>query len=146
LKRALAFLLLAAALSCAGCATPATTPIPAPPAGFGSQGDRVQGTVTSRVRVALSPNAVVEVKLLDVSLQDVAPVTLGLQIIETRGRQFPIPFRIPYDPAWIDPMGRYAVQGRVTESGQPLLLNIREVPVLTGGAPATVEIEVGPVP
>ena len=146
MKRALAFLLLAAALSPAGCAPPATIPMIAPPAGFESQGDRVQGTVTSRVRVALPPNAVVEVKLLDVSLQDVAAVTLGLQIIETRGRQVPIPFQIPYDPAWIDPMGRYAVQARVTESGQLLLLNTQEVPVLTRGAPATVEIEVGPVP
>ena len=58
----------------------------------------VTGTVTYRERIALSPQAVVEVKLEDVSRADAAAVTIGEQTITNPG-QVPIDFEIEYDPS-----------------------------------------------
>lgn len=51
----------------------------------------VIGTVTYRPRIALPPNAVVEVSLVDVSRADAPAITLAGQSIVTGGRQVPIP-------------------------------------------------------
>ena len=69
----------------------------------------VTGTVTYRERIALRPDAVVEVKLVDVSRADAPAVTIGEQVIENPG-QVPISFEIEYDPADIDDRFTYAVQ------------------------------------
>ena len=113
-------------------------PSPAPAAA-------VSGTVTYLQRIALPPNAVVEVKLVDVSRQDVPAIVLGEQIITNPG-QVPIPFEIAYDPASIDPRFTYAVQVRITADGQLLFISDTVTPVITRGAPTSdVEIVVVPV-
>ena len=113
-------------------------PSPAPAAA-------VSGTVTYLQRIALPPNAVVEVKLVDVSRQDVPATVLGEQIITNPG-QVPIPFEIAYDPASIDPRFTYAVQARIMADGQLLFISDTVTPVITRGAPTSdVEIVVVPV-
>ena len=59
----------------------------------------LSGTVAYRERIALPPDAVLTVRLLDVSRADAASVTLGETRVETDGRQVPLPFTVRYDGA-----------------------------------------------
>lgn len=104
------------------------------------------GTVTYRQRIALPPNAVVEVKLSDVSRMDVAAIDVATQTIVTKGEQVPIAYELKYDPAKIDPRMTYAVSARITVDGKLAWINDTRYSVLTRDAPATgVEIVVIPV-
>jgi putative lipoprotein len=99
----------------------------------------VTGTVTYRERIALSPNAVVEVTLLDVSRTGASAATIGEQIIENPG-QVPVAFEIEYDPADIDDGLTYAVQARITENGEPAFISDTVHSVITGGSPTHVDM------
>ena len=102
----------------------------------------VAGTVTYRQRVALPPDAVVEVRLQDTSRADVAAHTIGQAIIPTAGAQVPIPFRIDYDPAAIDPSHSYSVRATITVGGKLLFTSTTAHPVLTRGAANEATIDV----
>ncbi|MDQ3687265.1 MAG: YbaY family lipoprotein [Acidobacteriota bacterium] len=105
----------------------------------------VTGTVTYRQRVALTPGAVVEVKLLDVSRADAPSVTIAEQIIKPAGRQVPIEFELRYDPRRIEQNRRYAVRARILEGVKLQFTSTQVYPVITGGNPNTVEVIVSPV-
>ncbi|MGI9308880.1 MAG: YbaY family lipoprotein [Gammaproteobacteria bacterium] len=90
----------------------------------------VTGTVSYRERMALSPEAVVSVKLLDVSLADVPSQTLGEQIINNPGN-VPIAFSIDYDPEVISEKNSYAVRAEIRDRGQLLFTTDTHYPVLT---------------
>ncbi|BCX04879.1 MAG: hypothetical protein KatS3mg053_2817 [Candidatus Roseilinea sp.] len=105
------------------------------------------GTVTYLQRVALPPNAIIEVQLADVSKQDVAATVIASQTIQANGAQVPIPFELVYDPAQIDQRMEYAVSARITVDGKLTWISTTRNRVLTRGAPATgIEIVVKPVP
>ncbi|MDQ3754822.1 MAG: YbaY family lipoprotein [Acidobacteriota bacterium] len=104
----------------------------------------VRGTVTYRQRIALSPGAVIEVQLLDVSRADAPAVTITEQTIRPAGRQVPIEFELRYDPRRIDARHRYTVQVRILEDGQLRFINTQAYPVITSGNPNTVEVIVNP--
>jgi uncharacterized lipoprotein YbaY len=99
----------------------------------------VSGTLTYLQRIALPPNAVAEVKLVDVSRQDAAAIVLSEQVISTPG-QVPIPFEITYDPGTIDPAHTYAIQARITVDGQPRFMTTTAYLVITQGHPTTIEV------
>lgn len=102
----------------------------------------VSGTVTYKQRVALPPEAVIQVQLQDTSRADTAARTIGQTTIPTAGAQVPIPYRIEYDPSTIDPSHSYAVRATVTV-GDRLLFNSTKVhPVLTRGAGNEAVVEV----
>jgi uncharacterized lipoprotein YbaY len=107
----------------------------------------VSGVVTYLQRIALPPDAVVRVQLQDTSRADAPAVVLGEQVIETMGRQVPIPFSIPYDPAQINPSGRYTLRARIESAdGQLMWINMQAYPVITGGNPTSgIEVIVQPV-
>lgn len=105
----------------------------------------VIGTVTYRPRIALPPNAVVEVSLVDVSRADAPAITLASQRIVTGGRQVPIPFQLVYNPDSIDERYSYAVQARIMVDGELRFINTSRVAVLTQGHPSQVEVVVDPV-
>lgn len=100
----------------------------------------VTGMVTYRERIALPPNAVVQVSLQDVSRADAPATVLGEQTTETNGRQVPIPFEIAYDPARIDQRLTYAVRARITVDGQLLFTSTTATLVITQGRPTEVEL------
>ena len=107
----------------------------------------LRGTVTYRQRIALPPNAVVEVKLVDVSRADAPAITIAEQTIQTNGKQVPIPFTLSFDPNQINPKYRYAVQARITVDGTLRWINTTQYAVLTQGNPKTnVEVVVNSVP
>ena len=58
---------------------------------LGGETSEVTGSVTYRERIALTPGTIVEIKLLDVSRQDVVAKVISEQIIEVE-HQVPIPF------------------------------------------------------
>jgi len=100
----------------------------------------VAGTITYLQRIALPEDAVVSIKLSDVSLADVAAITIGEQTISNPG-QVPIPFEVYYDPDDIDPRFTYAIQVRIEDgSGKLLFINTTSYPVLTRGNPSILEV------
>jgi ecotin len=104
----------------------------------------VSGTVYYLQRIALPPGASVEVKLVDISKQDVPAVTIAEKRITNPG-QVPIPFELHYDPAKIDFGMTYAVQARIEQGGRLLFISTRVFPVITRGNPIHVEVKVDPV-
>jgi heat shock protein HslJ len=67
----------------------------------------VTGTVTYSQRRALPPNALVEVKLLDVSRAGAPSLTIAQQVIRSGGNQVPFAFELRYDPSRINERGRF---------------------------------------
>ena len=102
----------------------------------GAASDRasVIGTVAYRHRIALPADAVVTVSLQDTTLADAPARTIGETTIETKGAQVPIPFRIDYDPAGIDPSHVYSVRATITAGGGLLVTSTTPHQVLTHGA------------
>lgn len=99
----------------------------------------VAGSAMYRERIALPEGAEFEATLVDVSRVDVAADVIGdVHFAAPAGP--PIQFRIPYDPSRIDATHRYAVRARIVLQEQVLFTTDTAYPVLTQGAPATVEV------
>lgn len=109
-------------------------------AGEQSQEARVTGTISYLQRIALTPDAVVEVKLVDVSRADAPSVTIAEQEIKPAGRQVPIAFELPYDTRRIEDRHQYAVQVRILEGGILRFISTQTYHVLTGGHGNTVKV------
>lgn len=106
----------------------------------------VSGTVFYLPRIALSPNAVVEVSLVDVSRADAPAITLASEQIVSAGRQVPLPFKLLYDAGQIDARYTYAVQSRITVDGELQFISTTQVPVITNDSPTEgVQVQVDPV-
>lgn len=105
----------------------------------------VSGTVTYRTRAALPPNAVLTVRLVDVSRADAQSTTIAEQRIETAGRQVPFSFDMAYDRSKIVERNRYAIQAEIRDGGRLLFITDTNYAVLTQGAPRTIDVTVVPV-
>src|SRR5215831_5283212 len=93
------------------------------------------GTVTYRERIALPPNARVEVRLEDVSQADAPADEIATQTVATNGKQVPIPFELRYPTRSIDSSHRYAVRASITSAdGDLMFTTAMRYAVLTGGA------------
>lgn len=100
----------------------------------------VTGTVAYRERVALPPDAVVQVQLTDVSRTDVATPVVAETTITPAGRQVPLPFELRYDPARIEADRSYAVRATIRSEGRLLFVTASATPVLTRGNPGRVAL------
>lgn len=108
--------------------------------------ETISGTIFYRPRIALPPNAVIEVNLVDVSRADAAAITLASVKISSGNRQVPFPFKLLYDAEQIDSRYTYAVQSRITVDGNLEFAATTQFPVITNGNPVeNVEIQVDPV-
>ncbi len=133
-----------------GPALAADAPRPAAPAvAIGMVG----GSATYRERIALSPDAVFEAMLEDVSRADAPSRVLGRTRIDAPG-QVPIRFAIAYDPARLQARSTYIVRATIRDAGrlafttdrihrpfvdgrpQPLQLVLRAVVATPPAAPA----------
>jgi uncharacterized lipoprotein YbaY len=121
--------------------------VPVDSAATDSSAATVSGTVTYPQRIALPPDAVLEVSLQDISTPGAAAQELGKVTIPTASRQVPIPFEISYDPAEIVDNHTYAVRARILDGNGDLIWTSDSVtPVITNGNPTEdVEIVVVPV-
>jgi len=83
------------------------------PGAVAAEETTISGEVAYRERIALPPNAVLTVRLTDVSLADAPGAVIAEQTIEPAG-QVPIKFELRYDPAVVQPKMNYALQARIT--------------------------------
>jgi uncharacterized lipoprotein YbaY len=111
-----------------------------------AQGPAVTGTVTYLQRSALPPDAVVTVRLSDISKADAPAEVIAEQTIPTQGNQVPFAYILPFDQAQIVDSHTYAVQARIEAGGKLLFINTASYPVITRGNPTeNVEVVVEPV-
>ncbi len=124
---------LLAALLLAGCAS-----APAPDA-------FITGTVISRERLYVPPDASFEAALVDVTRVGDPPTVLGRQRIAPAG---PLPYalRIPYHQARVHPRGRYEVRAAVTQQDRLLLDTPGPHPVLINPGFRHVDVILARVP
>src|SRR5664279_1100484 len=78
----------------------------------------ITGTIAYRERIALPPNAAIEVKLQDVSQQDVASKSVASSLFSPGGKQVPIPFQLAYPAADINPSHTYQVRASISVNGK----------------------------
>ena len=134
-------LLIALLLGLATCQFSIGVPdITAVPGKTGGGDSVLEGTVTYRERIALTPDATVVVELRDVSLADAASILVASQTIHNPG-QVPIEFRVEYDEADIDPRNRYSINATIYESdGRMAFTNDTAYEVITRGNPNRVDM------
>jgi putative lipoprotein len=104
------------------------------------------GIVTCRERTVLARDVMVRLELLDVSGKDGPTRTVVMQEIEPAGRQFPIPFVIPYNQGTIDPERTYALRVRVYQGRHVLFRNTAVYNVITNGVRNNIEVVVESAP
>ena len=116
------------------------------PGGTEAPQDAVTGTVTYRRPVPLPPSAVISVRLLDASREDIASAVIAEDRLSAEGKQVPIAFDLPYDPTKIQQRNRYVVRAEIRDGERLLFTTDTSYPVITQGNPTTgVEIVVVPV-
>jgi len=106
----------------------------------------VSGTVSYLQRIALPPEAVIQVQLLDVSLADAPAKVIAEQTINLGQRQVPIPFELTYDSTKIDGKHTYSLSAKITLNGELRFLTDKSYLVLTRGNPAHSELILTPAP
>lgn len=104
----------------------------------------VSGTVSYLQRMALPANAVIQVQLLDVSLEDAAAKVMAEEKINLGQRQVPVPFTLSFDEAKIDDKHSYSVSAKITVDGELRFLTDKTYPVLTRGNPSRVDLILKP--
>jgi putative lipoprotein len=98
----------------------------------------ISGTISYRERIALPPDAAIEVKLQDVS--QATPKTIAESVFAPEGKQVPIPFQLSYNQADINPAHTYKVQANISVNGKPMFTSTTAEPVITNGAPSQVSL------
>jgi len=74
---------------------------------------QLQGEVYYLERMALPENAQVTVFLQDISRADAPAPILAQQVINTNGKQVPIPFTLSYDPTVIEGRHTYSIRAHI---------------------------------
>jgi putative lipoprotein len=106
----------------------------------------VSGTVTYQQRIALPADAVLTVRIEDISRADAPSESVGEQLIDTKGTQVPIPFKVTYDPDKIDDKHTYSLRAYIKDGGGKFLFTSDSgVLVITNGNP-TQNVEVNLIP
>ena len=81
-------------------------------------------------------------RIEDVSRADAPAEVIGEQVIQTQGKQVPIPFQVPYDANQIQENHSYSLRVRIENgAGKLLFINDTNVPVITRGNPIS-DIEI----
>ncbi len=131
--------LLALMFALSGCEDGAGT-LPGTPDPGRSGDAAIEGSVTYRERLALTPGARLVVELRDVSLADAAAPLIASRTITNPG-QVPIDFRLSYDSADINPRNTYSVRATIFETdGQMAFTNDTAYEVITRGNPDRVDM------
>lgn len=108
--------------------------------------ERLTGTVTYRQRIALPPDAVINVQLLDASKAELPPLVLGQEMIAAGGRQVPLAFELKYDSHRISSNAIVVVRATIVMGGRVLFTTTTVQRAITGGYPSKgIEVVVEPV-
>ena len=103
---------------------------------------QIEGTVFYRERIALPPNAVVEVQLEDVSRPD-APATIMAVVTLNSKQGPPYAFSIDYSPQQIDSRMTYALRATIRVDDKLRFINTEYIDPFSGNP---VEVLVRGVP
>ncbi|WP_146344716.1 YbaY family lipoprotein [Phaeobacter marinintestinus] len=98
----------------------------------------IQGSASYRERIAVPPDATLDVSLVDVSRQDVAATIVSTQTYALD--RVPYDFELPFDDGLIDSRLTYSISAKVMQNGVVLYRSTSAYPVLTRGAGAKVDI------
>jgi putative lipoprotein len=104
------------------------------------EGATLTGTVAYRERVALPPDAIAEISLIDASVQDAAAQPVAKVTVQSEGKQVPLPFSLQYDPGKIDKRHLYIARATITSGGQLLFTTDQVRGVVTQGNPTNVDL------
>lgn len=129
LTMVLSFIILASAF--AGCAS--TTMVAHSTKVNYGDGVKVSGVITHRDRMAMPANAIVIVRLVDVSTPG-SPTTLSEQTITAPG-QTPVPFVLVLASDNVDENHNYAIEAVISVGGKPMWKNTQQYGVITRGNP-----------
>lgn len=109
-------------------------------------GATITGTIHScRARLALPHGAVVRLRLEDATPAQAARDLIADAELPAEGRRTPLAFALPYDATRIDEARRYNVRAAILVGDDLLFTSTTAHPVITGGAPSRVDIDVQPV-
>jgi putative lipoprotein len=137
-SRVLRLALILAAPAAASCMpkSPPATPDPAAPSPA-----VLTGTVAYRERMALPPDAIVDVWVRDVTPGINTAVILAQVEVPAKGRQVPIPFELTYDAGRVAADHTYAVKAVIkSPAGDILFETPGDQPVITQGNPSNVAL------
>jgi putative lipoprotein len=132
-------LLLAAALGALSALAACQIRVPfntAPDRTHNTRFEQLRGTLTYRQRIALPPDAVATVRLVEIGGEQIAIARTASQ-----GRQVPLPFTLDYDPARIVAGRRYALHAAIADSqGRPLWTEAAPFPLSFVGEPIAIRL------
>lgn len=129
----------------AGCCRPTGADAAyVPPAAAPTPISRVTGTVSYRARIALTPDAVLKVALVEATRADAEAVPIS-EVSLARPGQVPIAFELPYATARINPRRAYVVRATIEQGGEVKWSSTRRYPVITSDQPTKVDIVVDAV-
>jgi putative lipoprotein len=100
----------------------------------------ISGTVAYRQRIALPPEAIIHLRLEDVSRADAPAKIVSQWDFAAEGKQVPIPFHLIYKPSDVVASHRYDVRASITVGGKMTFTSTSTNLVLTQGAPSEVAI------
>lgn len=98
------------------------------------------GTVSYRERVALPPDAIAEISLIDATIQDKAATVIAKATVKFEGKQVPQPFTLRYDAARIEKKHLYTVRAVIRGSDELLWTTDIARAVITQGNPSDVAL------
>lgn len=110
----------------------------------GGTSPMIIGTVTYQARMALPPNAAIDVRLEDVTVADAPAKLVADNMFSAAGQQVPISFQLPYSATDIASAHRYVVRATIKAGDKLLFTTTEAYPVLTNGAPSTVALVLKP--
>jgi uncharacterized lipoprotein YbaY len=104
----------------------------------------VTGTVTYLQRMALPPDAMIEVSIHNKQLADAPPemTLLGMTAFTADGNQVPLPFTVVYSPEDVREGDMYSIGATIRDgSGNLMFVSDTMIPVITRGNP-TADVEI----
>lgn len=127
---------------CARGTTPPASSTPSPAAA--SSFIQVGGSVSYLSRIALPPDAILTIRVLDIARAGAPARVLAEQRYELNGAQVPIPFSTTLDRDLIGKKARLSVQARIEHRGKLRFVSDKTYPPLKDGQPVPVDIVLKP--
>ena len=104
----------------------------ASPQGASTSQPMVTGTVVYMQKIALPPNAAIEIKMQDITAAP--PKTVAETVFGAAGQQVPISFQLTYNPADINQAHTYQVLANISVNGKPMFVTNTPLHVITQGS------------
>ena len=126
------------------CARGLTPPAPPPPVAASSFVE-IGGSIRYLSRIALPPDALLTIRVVDTARAGAPARVLVEQHYELNGAQIPIPFSATIDRDLIGKKARLSINARIEHRGKLRFISDRAYPPLKDGQPVPVDIVLKPV-